>query len=172
VLHELTRLGSAQAALHPMRRITDGRHRSWLLDVVTERSRLHADRDLRAATRLARSIAAKWPVAAAELHATVARWSNESDDQGSARAWLLASHLADPEPRRRPWTLRSVASPLTARETEVVEAVVGGATSREVAEAAGVSVRTVDNQLANVYRKLGVAGRRELAELVTAVPPS
>ena len=34
----------------------------------------------------------------------------------------------------------------------------------EIAEQVGLSVRTVDNHLTRVYRKLGIAGRDELAE--------
>jgi len=33
--------------------------------------------------------------------------------------------------------------------------------SREIADWLGVSVRTVDNHLASVYRKLGITGRSE-----------
>jgi DNA-binding CsgD family transcriptional regulator len=42
-----------------------------------------------------------------------------------------------------------------------------GATSREVAARLGVSVRTVDNHLASIYRKAGIGGRHELGELFT-----
>jgi len=36
--------------------------------------------------------------------------------------------------------------------------------SREIAEQVGLSVRTVDNHLTRVYRKLGISGRDELGE--------
>ena len=36
--------------------------------------------------------------------------------------------------------------------------------NREIAKQFGLSVRTVENHLASAYRKLGVAGRDELAE--------
>lgn len=62
-----------------------------------------------------------------------------------------------------PWPLAALPSPLTAREDEVARAVAAGATSRSVAEAAGVSVRTVEHQLQSTYRKLGLSGRKDLA---------
>nr|WP_295845809.1 LuxR C-terminal-related transcriptional regulator [uncultured Microbacterium sp.] len=37
-----------------------------------------------------------------------------------------------------------------------------------MAESLGLSHRTVENHLAAVYRKLGVSGRDELREVVTA----
>ena len=52
---------------------------------------------------------------------------------------------------------------LTRRQREIAERVVAGGTSREVATELVVSIRTVENHLAAIYRKLGVSGRDELA---------
>ncbi|HSL60130.1 MAG TPA: AAA family ATPase [Acidimicrobiales bacterium] len=63
-----------------------------------------------------------------------------------------------------------VASASTARpvlngvELEVARLAAARWRSREIAERRGVSVRTVDNQLSRVYRKLGIAGRAELGD--------
>jgi len=55
---------------------------------------------------------------------------------------------------------------LTEREWIIAQAAARRERSREIAERLGVSVRTVDNHLASVYRKLGISGRSELeAEL-------
>ena len=54
---------------------------------------------------------------------------------------------------------------LTLREAEVASLVAAGRTSKEVALHLDVSVRTVDNLLQRVYRKLGVAGRADLRDL-------
>jgi DNA-binding CsgD family transcriptional regulator/tetratricopeptide (TPR) repeat protein len=54
---------------------------------------------------------------------------------------------------------------LTLREAEVATLVAAGRTSKEVARHLDVSVRTVDNLLQRVYRKLGVAGRADLRDL-------
>ncbi len=55
---------------------------------------------------------------------------------------------------------------LTAREAEVARLAGAGRTNREIADHLFVSVRTVENHLRRVYMKLGVSGRRELADVV------
>ena len=50
---------------------------------------------------------------------------------------------------------------LTARETDVLRAIVGGRSNREIAEMLSISVRTVDRHISNLYAKLGVTGRAE-----------
>jgi DNA-binding CsgD family transcriptional regulator len=58
--------------------------------------------------------------------------------------------------------------PLTRREREIAGLAAAGASSREIADKLFLSVRTVDNHLQKVYGKLGVNGRAELAEALTA----
>lgn len=58
---------------------------------------------------------------------------------------------------------------LTARERAVAVAAASRERSREIAARLGVSVRTVENQLASVYRKLGVSSRDELHAALTEV---
>lgn len=53
---------------------------------------------------------------------------------------------------------------LTEREWVIARAAARRERSREIAERLGVSVRTIDNHLASVYRKLGVGGRAELED--------
>ena len=53
--------------------------------------------------------------------------------------------------------------PLTAREREIAELVAAGRTNREVAEQLVLSERTIEAHLRNVYAKLGVRSRVELA---------
>lgn len=55
-------------------------------------------------------------------------------------------------------------TPLTRREHEVAMLAASGLTSPRIADQLVVSVRTVDNHLASVYRKLDIAGRDELPE--------
>lgn len=52
--------------------------------------------------------------------------------------------------------------PLTSAERAVVDLAARGLTNAEIAHARRVAKRTVSNQLAMAYRKLGVSGRREL----------
>jgi len=54
------------------------------------------------------------------------------------------------------------ADELTEREWSVAQAAAGRQRSKEIAARLGLSVRTVENHLNNIYRKLGVANRDEL----------
>jgi DNA-binding NarL/FixJ family response regulator len=53
--------------------------------------------------------------------------------------------------------------PLTRRELEIIAAVVEGASNKEVADRFGLSPQTVKNHLSNIFDKLGVSNRLELA---------
>lgn len=55
---------------------------------------------------------------------------------------------------------------LSISEREIVAAALRGASNREISLARGTSVRTVANQLASAFEKLGVRSRRELASRV------
>ena len=59
---------------------------------------------------------------------------------------------------------RGLARParLTDAKAHVAELVLRGASGAEIARARGVSPRTIANQLASIYRKLGVCTRAEL----------
>jgi two-component system, NarL family, nitrate/nitrite response regulator NarL len=52
---------------------------------------------------------------------------------------------------------------LTARELEVVSEIVSGFTNREIAEKFSISEQTVKHHLRNIFDKLGVSNRLELA---------
>jgi DNA-binding CsgD family transcriptional regulator len=55
---------------------------------------------------------------------------------------------------------------LTAAENEVLACAAAGLSNAEIARRRGKSLRTIANQLASAYRKLGVSGRQEvLAQL-------
>ena len=58
------------------------------------------------------------------------------------------------------------ADELTEREWTIARAAAGRQRSREIGQQLGLSVRTVDNHLARIYRKLGVNGRVELEEVL------
>jgi DNA-binding CsgD family transcriptional regulator len=59
---------------------------------------------------------------------------------------------------------------LTAVEQRIVALVAAGRTSREVASALFMSVRTVDSHLGHIYRKLSLRSRTELALWVATHP--
>jgi DNA-binding CsgD family transcriptional regulator len=58
--------------------------------------------------------------------------------------------------------------PLTEREREVALMAAGGLTSKEIAGRLFLSSRTVETHLDRIYRKLGVAGRDELRQRLSA----
>lgn len=60
---------------------------------------------------------------------------------------------------------RSVVT-LTRQERQVASIVAGGATNREAASALFVNPKTIECHLGNVYRKLGVRSRTELANIL------
>jgi len=60
----------------------------------------------------------------------------------------------------------AVVAELTEREWVIARAAAERKRSREIGHELGLSVRTVDNHLARIYRKLNVAGRVELEEVL------
>ncbi|MER7820232.1 LuxR C-terminal-related transcriptional regulator [Streptomyces sp. NPDC096153] len=60
-------------------------------------------------------------------------------------------------------TTPAAAAPLTPREREIALLATTNTTSKDIAEALRLSVRTVENHLQHAYSKLGVTTRRELA---------
>ena len=98
---------------------------------------------------------------AAESWELAARATSDSE---SARRWrtrvaelsaahVLTSVLLAPSPRAE----------LSEREWEVARAAAAGRRSQEIAGDLGLSVRTVDNHLGHIYRKVGVRNRTQLA---------
>lgn len=55
-------------------------------------------------------------------------------------------------------------APLTERERDILEQVAAGRSNKQIAARLMLSERTIKYYLTRVYRKLGVAGRREAAE--------
>jgi DNA-binding CsgD family transcriptional regulator len=83
-------------------------------------------------------------------------------DAMGASPWAAcaASELAACGERRR--TAWAAVDELTPRELEVAVAVADGATNPAVAAALGISVRTIEDHLTRIYRKLDIEGRRAL----------
>jgi DNA-binding NarL/FixJ family response regulator len=75
--------------------------------------------------------------------------------------WDRIAHLIPNE-------IRTVLDQLCAREREIVSYVVHGFANREIAERLCISERTVSTHIVNVYEKLNVHSRAELAVLVRA----
>lgn len=140
-----------------------------LRDVAVALRQRDAAGILEPARRLARAGMA--PTAADALLAVRAGGRN-----GEARRkidLLVASIGAECEGRGLQDRSRSAIG-LTARELQVAHAAAARERNREIADRLGVSVRTVENQLASVYRKLGIASRDELPAALrdTGIQPS
>ena len=75
--------------------------------------------------------------------------------------WDRIAHLIPDE-------IRTVLDQLCAREREIVSYVVHRFANREIAERLCISERTVSTHLVNIYEKLDVHSRAELAALVRA----
>lgn len=61
---------------------------------------------------------------------------------------------------------------LTPAESEVAALVLGGRTNGEIAALRRTSVRTVANQVASAFRKLGVRSRLEMVALAPLLGPA
>jgi DNA-binding NarL/FixJ family response regulator len=59
---------------------------------------------------------------------------------------------------------------LTPREADVLELLQDGATNAQIAHTLSIGVETVRTHARNIYRKLGIASRRDLARLGRAEP--
>lgn len=80
---------------------------------------------------------------------------------------LVRSELRTAGSRPRRDDLSGVES-LTPSERRIADLVVGGATNRQIAETLFVTPKTVELHLTNIYRKLSVVSRRELADVLAS----
>jgi DNA-binding CsgD family transcriptional regulator len=87
---------------------------------------------------------------------------------GSAR---LATQIEHAEARRSATIGPRWARSLTTREREIAQLASAGTTSAEIARRLYISVRTVDNHLGRIYRKLDIPNRASLAHLVLTNRP-
>ncbi|MFL6206025.1 MAG: helix-turn-helix transcriptional regulator [Acidimicrobiales bacterium] len=106
-----------------------------------------------------------------------ARWLRESEAFFSARGHertarrcrILIGEAGAPVPRRRakattvPPSLRALG--VTSRELDVLQLVVEGATTREIADRLFLSPKTVERHLSNLFDRTGVRNRTDLAEI-------
>jgi DNA-binding NarL/FixJ family response regulator len=61
-------------------------------------------------------------------------------------------------------------APLTAREAEVLELLQDGCTNAEIAERLSIGIETVRTHARSIYRKLGVASRRDVTRMARREP--
>jgi DNA-binding CsgD family transcriptional regulator/tetratricopeptide (TPR) repeat protein len=171
-LHDLVRMGAGDGAaeqLEEMGQRVDGAFME--ARIMFAQATRHGDMD-RAATAadLFEAIGANlFAAEAASLEAAQAEAAGlrrRATDAEARSARLLEQCEGASTPGHLPQ--REMAQ-LTDREHEVARLAAQGLTSREIAEGLFVSVRTVDNHLQQVYVKLGIKRRSELADRLSYV---
>jgi len=108
-------------------------------------------------------------LAAAELFGAAAEQLRADALPRAANAMVLRAEAAvarSEGARSHRLHLVDTVVPLTAREREVAGLAAAGVPSKEIAERLFLSVRTVNNHLQNVYTKLGVSSRAEVAAIL------
>ncbi|GAA5061915.1 DNA-binding CsgD family transcriptional regulator [Thermocatellispora tengchongensis] len=112
------------------------------------------------------------PLLAAEAAAEEANRHRAAGNLAAAAAAAArALRLAGPDGARTP-ALEALERPrLTRREREIAELAAAGMSSKEISLRFVLSVRTVENHLQRVYRKLGIGDRAELASLLDLFHP-
>ena len=157
-------LGAADAVLDHLRRL-DERVPGPLVAAVLAHAEAAAARDVRLLLEAAAGLEAAGlhggAIDAAQQAARSSRGPQRREELSQAAALIARCRARGARP-----TVPLQETPLiglTGRELLVAHATVRLGASRAVATELGVSVRTVDNQLRVIYRKLGIAGRDQLA---------
>jgi DNA-binding CsgD family transcriptional regulator len=60
---------------------------------------------------------------------------------------------------------------LTGREVEIIRLIAGRRSNKAIAQALGISPRTVTTHLSNIFQKLEIGSRGELADLAPRILP-
>lgn len=163
-LHDVARLGAAPRVAHRLQELAgevDGGLAPACADQALAAARGDGFGLMAAAEQFERLgmllYAAEAAAQAADAHRAMGQTARAQES--ASRAWALAARC---EGARTP-ALVVVRSPgLTDREREIAQLAAGGRSNKAIAEYLVISVRTVENHLQAVYRKLGVAGRAGL----------
>lgn len=173
LLHDVARLGAADTVVARLEALVP-HCEGALVPAFAASARALATRDGEAlddvATRFEAMdmflVAAEASTAAADSHRRAGR--QRSATASLARARSLAARC---EGARTPGLVSADSLvPLTRRERQIGTLAAAGHTSKAIATQLFLSVRTVENHLQNVYTKLGVSSRSELADALGAPP--
>lgn len=162
------RCGDTSGALPAMMSLADRMNDALATDLVGYVKAFHdPDPDPAECGELAATFEGRgMPLEAAELYALAARRHHQNGaTRAAARCESLAQGLRSTCPEAFSPTLDGALPPvdLTERELEIARLAAQRLTSKEIAAELGISVRTVDNHLSAVYRKLQVSSRADLA---------
>jgi DNA-binding CsgD family transcriptional regulator len=94
------------------------------------------------------------------------RWAQRARDE--LRSTGGGSPTADPAPVAKETVAAAGLDELTAHELQIARLVAYGLTNREVAAKLFLSPKTIEYHLSQIYRKLGLRSRTQLASLMTA----
>ncbi len=92
-------------------------------------------------------------------------------EQLGAEPWALRARRGLARQGSRGRRATPLDAPLSAHESQVAGLVQRGATNRQVAATLFVTEKTVEYHLSNIYRKLGIRSRAELAWVLAKRPP-
>ena len=166
-LHDAVRFGHGETANDMLIAVRSSGYTdaSPLLDAICRHAGAVADTDpvamLTAANEFIQIGATRLAAEAAAQAGQVFTDRRQHRDAGRAlaRAQLIGGGRLPTTPAGRTLT-----PALTDRQAEIVGALLRGATAREVADRLSLSVRTIENHIAAVYRSLDVSSRPELAD--------
>jgi DNA-binding CsgD family transcriptional regulator len=165
--HDLVRFGDPAAAADRLQELT-GLIEGPLVRAMAAHALGAAHRDTDALrTSLDQFESMESLVLAAETAADLADVLRRNGDaRGAAAATRRMAGLAERAENARTQPLRrgTGVEPLTSREREIALLAARGMATKDIAARLILSARTVDTHLTRIYRKLGVAGRAELAD--------
>lgn len=168
VLHDAVRWGRATEVVGTLEDAVDPGRGARLDEVMLQHARSLVDRDLDALQCVAREFLSLGSAKlAAEVWSQLAAIGQCRDLSPAWQRWsVCAAVAAVPCTQLATPAIGACPAGLTDRELEVAIAAMSRKSSRVIAEEQFVSVRTVNNQLRSVYRKLRVAGRDELTAVI------
>ncbi len=165
-LHDAVRLGHPELVADDLAALRNTRG-AQLINTLADHAAALTDKDPNALIGVAQTLGSMGALLLAAEAAAQA--SVLADGPGAALAACLSMgwELRCEDPVTPALTARS--SVVTGREFEVALDAASAMTSAEISEKRYISVRTVDNHLRSIYRKLGVGGRDELRDIFKAI---
>lgn len=169
LLHVAVRLDHPEPAVELLRQVADTSG-GGLLHLMHEHAIAVRDQDAEAMLSLAARMEQLGGVGlAADVATQVTHWFAAAGSPMPNPTWLqdlqvLRQRAGANGPWTAPVTLRTDPFALTERELKVAHLAADRLRSREIAQQLGIAIRTVDNHLQRIYRKLGVNDRTALAE--------
>lgn len=135
-----------------------------LATLLTSRAGAFEAGDVTAMEQLSRSLIEHGMLGrAAHIAEHAARLLDDRGSRSRARQVRATARAALAFHQAHAWPLLEEDSQLTERERDIASLAAARVRSKEIAARTGLSVRTVDNHLGKIFRKLGINSRDELA---------